>query len=56
MHRAAVQELVRHLVDSGAGLAYLVDAVTEHSVDLLDELQQSIEQKRRTLDEEFRTV
>lgn len=53
MQRAAAGQMIRQLLDSGSTaslpLSYLVEAVTDHDVQLLDELQQLVEQKRRQL-------
>jgi len=52
MQRAAAGQAIRQLLESGSRslpLSYLVEAVTEHDAELLDELQQLVEQKRREL-------
>lgn len=53
MQKAAAGQMIRQLLDSGSTasmpLSYLVEAVTDHDVELLDELQQLVEQKRRQL-------
>lgn len=52
MQRAAASRAIRQLLESGSAslpLSYLVEAVTEHDIQLLDELQQLVEQKRREL-------
>ena len=53
MQRAAAGQAIRQLLESGAAsslpLSYLVEAVSEHDVQLLDELQDLVEQKRREL-------
>jgi predicted transcriptional regulator len=52
MQRAAAGHAIRQLLESGSDalpLSYLVEAVTEHDIQLLDELQQLVEQKRREL-------
>lgn len=53
MQRAAAGQAIRQLLESGAAsslpLSYLVEAVTEHDAQLLDELQQLVERKRREL-------
>lgn len=52
MQRAAAGQAIRQLLESGSAslpLSYLVEAVTEHDIQLLDELQQLVEQKRREL-------
>ncbi len=53
MQRAAAGQMIRQLLDAGSTasmpLSYLVEAVTDHDVELLDELQQLVEQKRRQL-------
>jgi predicted transcriptional regulator len=48
MQRAAAGQAIRQLLES-LPLSYLVEAVTEHDIQLLDELQQLVEQKRREL-------
>lgn len=53
MQRAAAGHAIRQLLQSGntasLPLSYLVEAVTDHDVHLLDELQQMVERKRREL-------
>ena len=53
MQRTAAGQAIRQLLESGAAsslpLSYLVEAVTEHDAQLLDELQQLVERKRREL-------
>lgn len=53
MQRAAAGQAIRQLLDSGSApslpLSYLVEAVTEHDIQLLDELQELVERKRREL-------
>lgn len=53
LQRAAAGEAIKQLLgsDSAASLplSYLVEAVSEHDVELLDELQELIERKRRDL-------
>jgi predicted transcriptional regulator len=53
MQRAAAGQAIRQLLESGPAsslpLSYLVEAVTEHDIQLLDELQQLVERKRREL-------
>jgi predicted transcriptional regulator len=51
MQRAAAGHAIRQLLESGGSLplSYLVEAVSEHDVDLLDELQRMVERKRREL-------
>lgn len=53
MQRAAAGQAIRQLLQSGdtasLPLSYLVEAVTEHDVRLLDELQRMVERKRREL-------
>lgn len=53
MQRAEAEQLIRQLLRSATTvtlpLSYLVEAVTEHDVRLLDDLQQLVEQKRRQL-------
>jgi predicted transcriptional regulator len=50
LQRTAAEEAIRQLLGSGATsslpLSYLVEAVTEHDTELLDELQQLVEKKR----------
>ncbi len=49
--KAAAGETIRQLLSSSSAaslpLSYLVEAVSEHDVGLLDELQQLLDQKRR---------
>jgi predicted transcriptional regulator len=51
MQRAAAGQAIRQLLESGAAsslpLSYLVEAVSEHDAQLLDELQHLVERKRR---------
>jgi predicted transcriptional regulator len=53
MQRAAAVEGIRQLISSGQSsslpLSYLVEAITDHDVELLDQLQDLVEQKRRAL-------
>jgi predicted transcriptional regulator len=53
LQRNAAVEGIRHLLRSGGGsslpLSYLVEAVSAHDAELLDELQDLIERKRREL-------
>jgi predicted transcriptional regulator len=52
MQRAAAGQAIRQLLESGPAslpLSYLVEAVTEHDIQLLDELQDLVERKRREL-------
>lgn len=53
MQRTAAGQLIRDLLNTASTatlpLSYLVEAVTEHDIHLLDELQQTIELKRRQL-------
>ena len=53
LQRAAAGQAIQELLNSGATsslpLSYLVEAVTEHDIDLLDELQKLVETKRREL-------
>lgn len=59
LERAAVGETIRHLLGSGAPaslpLSYLVEAVSEHDVRLLDDLQRLLDQKRHALRSEAGT-
>ena len=52
---AAVRENIRQLLGSGSTaalpLSYLVDALSEHDVSLLEDLQKILDQKRRELRE-----
>ena len=55
MQRAAAGDMIRHFLGSGSSalpLSYLVEAVSEHDAELLDELQQLVERKRRDLRQE----
>jgi len=53
LEKAAAGEAIRELLSSSAGaalpLSYLVEAVGEHDAQLLDELQNLVDQKRREL-------
>ncbi len=53
MEKAAAGEAIRQLLNSGSAaampLSYLVEAVSEHDISLLDELQKVVEKKRREL-------
>jgi predicted transcriptional regulator len=53
MQRAAAGQAIRQLLESGASaslpLSYLVEALTEHDIQLLDQLQELVERKRREL-------
>jgi len=53
LQRAAAGQAIQELLSSGSAsslpLSYLVEAVTEHDVELLDELQKLVETKRREL-------
>jgi predicted transcriptional regulator len=53
LERAAAGETIHQLLGSGATpslpLSYLVEAVSEHDVRLLDELQQVLDRKRQEL-------
>jgi predicted transcriptional regulator len=52
LQRAAAGQAIRELLNAESGvlpLSYLVDAVSQHDAQLLDELQQLVEQKRREL-------
>ena len=55
LEKAAAGETVRQLLESSPSstlpLSYLVEAVSEHDVRLLDELQQLLDEKRRELKE-----
>jgi predicted transcriptional regulator len=55
LQRAAAGQAIQQLLGSGSTtslpLSYLVEAVTEHDIELLDELQQLVENKRRELQE-----
>jgi len=58
LQRAAAGEAIRRLLGTGTAtalpLSYLVEAVTEHDRELLDELQELVEKKRRELREQER--
>lgn len=52
LQRAAAGVAIRQLLDAGANgmpLSYLVEAVSERDVHLLDQLQELVEEKRREL-------
>jgi predicted transcriptional regulator len=53
LERAVAAETIHQLLESGAGpslpLSYLVEAVTEHDVRLLDDLQEALNRKRQEL-------
>ncbi len=52
LQREAAGHAIQQLLGSGPAslpLSYLVEAVTEHDTELLDELQQLVENKRREL-------
>ena len=53
LERAAAGDAIRQLLSSssasGLPLSYLVEAVTDHDRELLDQLQQLVEKKRREL-------
>lgn len=53
LEKAAAGETIRRLLSSSTAaalpLSYLVEAVTEHDVRLLDELQHLVDEKRREL-------
>lgn len=53
MHRATAEQFVRDLLSTASSatlrLSYLVEAITEHDVRLLNELKQMIEQKRSSI-------
>jgi len=54
LQRAEAGQVIQQLLGSGPAslpLSYLVEAVTEHDRELLDELQQLVENKRRELRE-----
>jgi predicted transcriptional regulator len=59
LEKMAVGETIRQLLDSGGAatlpLSYLVEAVSEHDVRLLDDLQRLLDEKRRDLRSEIRT-
>ena len=56
LNRATALHMVRQLLRSDSSaklpLSYLVEALTEHDAQLLDELQKLVEQKRRWLSQE----
>jgi predicted transcriptional regulator len=53
LQRAAAEDAIRKLLSSASAasmpLSYLVEAVTDHDRQLLDQLQQLVEKKRREL-------
>jgi predicted transcriptional regulator len=53
LQRAAAGHVIQQLLNSSSAaslpLSYLVEAVTEHDIELLDELQKLVESKRREL-------
>ncbi len=53
LQRAAAGDMIRQFLGSSSTsslpLSYLVEAVSEHDAELLDELQQIVERKRRDL-------
>ena len=53
LQRAAAEDAIRQLLSSSSAsalpLSYLVEAVTDHDRELLDQLQQLVEKKRREL-------
>jgi BlaI family transcriptional regulator, penicillinase repressor len=52
LQRQVAGQVIQQLLSSGPAslpLSYLVEAVTEHDTELLDELQQLVENKRREL-------
>lgn len=53
MHRTVARKLIHYLLNTASTttlpLSYLVEAVTEHDIQLLDELQRIVDQKRRHL-------
>ena len=53
LQRAAAEDAIRQLLSSGSAstlpLSYLVEAVTGHDRELLDQLQELVEKKRREL-------
>ena len=52
LQREAAGSAIRHLLDAGANgmpLSYLVEAVSQHDAQLLDQLQKLVEEKRRAL-------
>jgi predicted transcriptional regulator len=56
LEKAAAGETIRQLLESSPSsalpLSYLVEAVSEHDVSLLDDLQQLVDEKRRELKEQ----
>lgn len=58
LQRAAAGEAIRRLLGTSAAtalpLSYLVEAVSEHDRELLDELQELVEKKRRELRDQER--
>ena len=58
LERAAAGDTIRQLLSSNSAaslpLSYLVEAVSEHDVGLLDELQDLLDKKRRELRKEKR--
>lgn len=50
--RGVIRELLGSSTSSSAPLSFLVEAVTEHDLALLDELERTIERKRRELEVE----
>jgi predicted transcriptional regulator len=58
LKKAAAEETIRELLSSSPGaslpLSYLVEAVSEHDVALLDELQHLLDRKRRERSREKR--
>ena len=50
--RGAIRELLGSATSYSAPLSFLVEAVSEHDLALLDELERTIERKRRELDRE----
>jgi BlaI family penicillinase repressor len=55
LQRAAASNAIRQLLNGGSNgmpLSYLVEAVSEHDVQLLDQLQDLVERKRRELRQE----
>jgi len=59
MQKAAAGEAIRQLLEANATsslpLSYLVDAVSEHDIQLLDDLQGIIERKRQELKDRANT-
>jgi predicted transcriptional regulator len=53
LQRAAAEDAIRQLLSSGSAtalpLSYLVEAVSDHDRELLDQLQHLVEKKRREL-------